>query len=92
MRVAQRARSANPVCSSLNMRFFSEERIHSTDIAFKPNESGWGHSSKYSSNFDNIFAKKAEDATSEDPSLQELKQQIMALDPQQRAELFEMCK
>lgn len=34
------------------------DRIHSTDIAFKPAESGWGANSKYTNNFDKIFAKK----------------------------------
>ena len=42
-------------------RFFSEggesDRIHSTDIAFKPNASGWGGSSKYVSRWDDIFGK-----------------------------------
>ena len=39
-------------------RYMSEggDRLHSTDIAFKPAESGWGGgSSKYSNNFDKIF-------------------------------------
>ena len=32
------------------------DRLHSTDIAFKPAESVWGGgSSKYSNNFDKIF-------------------------------------
>ena len=34
--------------------------MHSTDIAFKPNDSGWGYSPQYSSNFDRIFGKKME--------------------------------
>lgn len=42
-------------------RFFSEggesDRIHSTDIAFKPNASGWGGSNKYESRWDDIFGK-----------------------------------
>lgn len=41
--------------------FSSEDRIHSTDIAFKPAESGWGASSKYSRNFDEIFGQKNDD-------------------------------
>eukprot|EP00578_Thalassiosira_sp_NH16_P019337 CAMPEP_0181102074 /NCGR_PEP_ID=MMETSP1071-20121207/14113_1 /TAXON_ID=35127 /ORGANISM="Thalassiosira sp., Strain NH16" /LENGTH=89 /DNA_ID=CAMNT_0023185007 /DNA_START=237 /DNA_END=506 /DNA_ORIENTATION=- len=41
-------------------RFFAESedsssRLHSTDIAFKPAESGWGGGSKYTNNFDAIF-------------------------------------
>ncbi|KAJ1456494.1 hypothetical protein M885DRAFT_169182 [Pelagophyceae sp. CCMP2097] len=43
-----------------------EKRLHSTDIAFKPTEDGWGYSPKYSSAYDKIFNKKktapAEDA------------------------------
>lgn len=34
------------------------DRIHSTDIAFKPAESGWGANSKYSNNFGNIFGNE----------------------------------
>lgn len=37
-------------------RSMSDERIHSTDIAFKPAESGWGFSNKYNDNFDKIFS------------------------------------
>lgn len=36
------------------------DSLHSTDIAFKPAESGWGFTNKYNSNFDNIFGKKNE--------------------------------
>eukprot|EP00527_Entomoneis_sp_CCMP2396_P007780 CAMPEP_0198145692 /NCGR_PEP_ID=MMETSP1443-20131203/24847_1 /TAXON_ID=186043 /ORGANISM="Entomoneis sp., Strain CCMP2396" /LENGTH=119 /DNA_ID=CAMNT_0043809393 /DNA_START=42 /DNA_END=401 /DNA_ORIENTATION=+ len=41
----------------------TSDRIHSTDIAFKPSESGWGGSKKYSANFDQIFSsnKKSEE-------------------------------
>ena len=38
----------------------SGERLHSTDIAFKPTEDGWGYSPRYSSNFDRIFGNKAQ--------------------------------
>ena len=44
--------------SGTTCRYMSEggDRLHSTDIAFKPAESGWGGgSSKYSNNFDKIF-------------------------------------
>ena len=52
-----------PCCSvriggGTTCRYMSEggDRLHSTDIAFKPAESGWGGgSSKYSNNFDKIF-------------------------------------
>ncbi|KAL7501660.1 hypothetical protein ACHAWT_009472 [Skeletonema menzelii] len=41
------------------VRCMSEgSRLHSTDIAFKPAESGWGGGGKYSNNFDAIFKKK----------------------------------
>mmetsp|Transcript_30213 Transcript_30213/g.54714 ORF Transcript_30213/g.54714 Transcript_30213/m.54714 type:complete len:121 (-) Transcript_30213:189-551(-) len=33
-------------------------RLHSTDIAFKPAESGWGGGSKYTQRFDAIFGSK----------------------------------
>lgn len=36
----------------------SADRIHSTDIAFKPNKDGWGYSKRYSNNFEAIFGKK----------------------------------
>jgi hypothetical protein len=32
--------------------------LHSTDIAFKPTEDGWGYNPRYSSSWDRIFAKK----------------------------------
>ena len=38
-----------------------QDRLHSTDIAFKPNKSGWGYTKDYSSNFDNIFGKKKQE-------------------------------
>ena len=38
------------------------DRIHSTDIAFKPNSAGWGYSKGYASGFDNIFKKKNKDS------------------------------
>ena len=48
-------------------RCFSEggDRIHSTDIAFKPNESGWGGSRKYESRWDDIFGKKKDNKNSD---------------------------
>ena len=36
------------------------DRIHSTDIAFKPNSAGWGYSKGYSKGFDSIFQKKVD--------------------------------
>ena len=60
---AQKA-AVSPATSSVRIgcvgtcRYMSEggDRLHSTDIAFKPAESGWGGgSSKYSNNFDKIF-------------------------------------
>ena len=31
---------------------------HSTDIAFKPTDGGWGYNPRYSNSWDNIFGKK----------------------------------
>eukprot|EP00566_Odontella_aurita_P000260 CAMPEP_0113534864 /NCGR_PEP_ID=MMETSP0015_2-20120614/5385_1 /TAXON_ID=2838 /ORGANISM="Odontella" /LENGTH=94 /DNA_ID=CAMNT_0000434051 /DNA_START=215 /DNA_END=499 /DNA_ORIENTATION=- /assembly_acc=CAM_ASM_000160 len=49
----------------LTNRFLSEgsDSIHSTDIAFKPAESGWGFTNKYDSNYDKIFGKKDDSPT-----------------------------
>lgn len=41
----------------------SESRLHSSDIAFKPNDDGWGYTKNYASNWDRIFAKNKEAAT-----------------------------
>ena len=38
----------------------SSSRLHSTDIAFKPAESGWGSSKSYASKWDDIFGKSSE--------------------------------
>lgn len=35
---------------------------HSSDIAFKPNESGWGYSRSYSGGYENIFGKRSSKA------------------------------
>jgi hypothetical protein len=53
--------------SATQLRHFSEgsDRIHSTDIAFKPNESGWGGSKKYESRWDDIFGKKKDEKKSD---------------------------
>ncbi|KAL3816123.1 hypothetical protein ACHAXA_011620 [Cyclostephanos tholiformis] len=45
----------------------SEQRLHSTDIAFKPAESGWGGGGKYTMNFDSIFGSPSS-STSTTPS------------------------
>ena len=34
------------------------DRLHSTDIAFKPNEDGWGYTRKYKNNWERIFGSK----------------------------------
>lgn len=39
------------------------DRLHSTDIAFKPSESGWGYNRKYVQNFDKIFGGSAAKST-----------------------------
>eukprot|EP00967_Tisochrysis_lutea_P064513 scaffold83592_cov31-Tisochrysis_lutea.AAC.1 len=35
------------------------DRLHSTDIAFKPTQDGWGFSRSYSDGWDKIFKKKS---------------------------------
>eukprot|EP00571_Detonula_confervacea_P016907 CAMPEP_0172301544 /NCGR_PEP_ID=MMETSP1058-20130122/3406_1 /TAXON_ID=83371 /ORGANISM="Detonula confervacea, Strain CCMP 353" /LENGTH=133 /DNA_ID=CAMNT_0013011689 /DNA_START=130 /DNA_END=531 /DNA_ORIENTATION=+ len=35
-------------------------RLHSTDIAFKPAESGWGGGNKYTKNYDSIFSSSSD--------------------------------
>ncbi len=39
-------------------RYNGSDRLHSTDIAYKPNESGWGYTSKFVANYDQIFKSK----------------------------------
>eukprot|EP00296_Roombia_truncata_P006022 JP443306.1.p2 GENE.JP443306.1~~JP443306.1.p2 ORF type:complete len:78 (+),score=3.32 JP443306.1:1-234(+) len=38
------------------------DTLHSSDIAFKPAETGWGYNPKFASNWDKIFAKKPENS------------------------------
>ena len=33
--------------------------MHSSDIAFKPNDDGWGYTKRYANGWDRIFAKSA---------------------------------
>ena len=52
---------------AIQVRCMSEgSRLHSTDIAFKPAESGWGGGGKYANNFDAIFKKKNEDTNNKE--------------------------
>jgi hypothetical protein len=37
------------------------DSMHSTDIAFKPNNAGWGYNPKYAASFENIFGAKKVD-------------------------------
>lgn len=39
----------------------SGDSIHSSDIAFKPAESGWGAGKKYLNNYDSIFGSKKQE-------------------------------
>ena len=39
-------------------KLFNNDRLHSTDIAYKPNESGWGYTKKFVANYDEIFKSK----------------------------------
>ena len=43
-----------------------ETRLHSTDIAFKPNSAGWGYTPQYASNFNAIFSSSKPDARDDD--------------------------
>lgn len=36
----------------------SGPRLHSTDIAFKPNADGWGYSPRFANGYDRIFGNK----------------------------------
>jgi hypothetical protein len=42
---------------------YGEDRMHSTDIAFKPSSNGWGYTPQYATRYDNIFQKKTSGAT-----------------------------
>ena len=37
------------------------DSLHSSDIAFKPTEDGWGYTNRYASGWDRIFAKAGGD-------------------------------
>ena len=37
-------------------------RLHSSDIAFKPNDDGWGHTKAYASGWDRIFGNNKDAA------------------------------
>lgn len=53
------------VTQLVTTRLFSSDRLHSTDIAFKPNEDGWGFTKKYSQGYDKIFQKGKSQAPSQ---------------------------
>lgn len=55
-----------------------EKRLHSTDIAFKPTEGGWGFNNRFASGYDRIFSKQSTSATEQGNSL--LSKQLKALD------------
>mmetsp|Transcript_33635 Transcript_33635/g.49442 ORF Transcript_33635/g.49442 Transcript_33635/m.49442 type:complete len:182 (-) Transcript_33635:82-627(-) len=40
-----------------------KDSLHSTDIAFKPTQDGWGYNPRYSSSWDNIFANNKKTQT-----------------------------
>ena len=48
------------------------DRLHSTDIAFKPTEDGWGYNKRYADSWDRIFARgnsgSSEPAASSEPA------------------------
>lgn len=57
--------------SSSSKSSSSSDRLHSTDIAFKPTEDGWGYSPRYSNNYDNIFGNKKKKAAAPAPAASE---------------------
>lgn len=73
-----------------SVRFMSDEgggsSMHSTDIAFKPTEDGWGYTNKYSKGWDNIF-KKDKPAAQEAPAAAAADAAAMALRAKQNATL-----
>eukprot|EP00629_Pelagomonadales_sp_RCC1024_P005589 CAMPEP_0119262176 /NCGR_PEP_ID=MMETSP1329-20130426/1981_1 /TAXON_ID=114041 /ORGANISM="Genus nov. species nov., Strain RCC1024" /LENGTH=92 /DNA_ID=CAMNT_0007261795 /DNA_START=141 /DNA_END=416 /DNA_ORIENTATION=- len=61
MMLRQLARTAH-IRTRVGARAFAGDSLHSSDIAYKPADGGWGAAPKYSSNWDNIFGKKDEAA------------------------------
>ena len=90
-----RLRPAAPVGRRLaaraSVRFMSDEgggsSMHSTDIAFKPTEDGWGYTNKYSKGWDNIFNKKDKPAAEEAPPAAAADAAALALRAKQNATL-----
>eukprot|EP00550_Attheya_septentrionalis_P010306 CAMPEP_0198289170 /NCGR_PEP_ID=MMETSP1449-20131203/7463_1 /TAXON_ID=420275 /ORGANISM="Attheya septentrionalis, Strain CCMP2084" /LENGTH=80 /DNA_ID=CAMNT_0043987467 /DNA_START=246 /DNA_END=488 /DNA_ORIENTATION=- len=66
--LACQALSRRSTARNLSSESNGGDALHSTDIAFKPAESGWGFTNKYNSNFDNIFGKKNEGEKKDSPS------------------------
>jgi hypothetical protein len=74
----RRSASTNPLLTnqllcqaSLRMCSSTEgkDRLHSSDIAFKPTQDGWGYSQTYSSRWEQIFKKdQAATSASNDPA------------------------
>mmetsp|Transcript_30136 Transcript_30136/g.60545 ORF Transcript_30136/g.60545 Transcript_30136/m.60545 type:complete len:92 (-) Transcript_30136:70-345(-) len=61
LKLSQNIATRQPIQATV-VRYMSEgSRLHSTDIAFKPAESGWGGGGKYANNFDSIFSSKKKD-------------------------------
>ncbi|KAK1738236.1 hypothetical protein QTG54_010905 [Skeletonema marinoi] len=59
LKLSQNIATRQPILRQTVVRNMSEgSRLHSTDIAFKPAESGWGGGGKYANNFDTIFSSK----------------------------------
>lgn len=98
-------RAANQIRASISVRYMcdaaessssSTSRLHSTDIAFKPAESGWGGSKTYSEKWEKIFGaektKKETTATSSpsewSENLERIKDEIDALSRSERETLL----
>mmetsp|Transcript_57149 Transcript_57149/g.112814 ORF Transcript_57149/g.112814 Transcript_57149/m.112814 type:complete len:180 (+) Transcript_57149:127-666(+) len=46
------------------------DSMHSSDIAFKPTDGGWGYSPKFANRWDDIFAKPPKETTATSPDTQ----------------------
>jgi hypothetical protein len=67
------------------------DRIHSTDIAFKPNSAGWGYSKGYAKGFDSIFKKKEDKVEVGSISTQDILQSTNAQnDMENQLQAFEL--
>lgn len=76
---------------STSSKIFCSDRLHSTDIAFKPSKSGWGYNDKYNSNFDSIFKKKV-NYSPQDVLINKIINEIEKLLPESKIKLIKSLK